>query len=357
MSLSSVVLDMALYGFLGAFTTQTMGFPFVVMTLLWFYNTTIAVYRNEPVSETDSTAALIVRLNFTTAAAFVPAAFLGLLFAFVFQFAPLVRWELWHVPRFKMRNNPVWVSQGRFSYFALGGCAAVIGFNFLACRFVPEVSAETSLLIGFVLMLLGLLTVVKVTWSWYSSPNPSENLDGLMAYAIAFLAATPVAYDFLLGIRPFQHIAFHLVLILGCFSSAWFHYTFFRNLTPEKNALIKSDVRADPSQSSARRIFWRWFTTWLVLAILYIVGGIVDELTVTNDSASGDVESVAIVVFFAIAFLFVVGVISGGCRWWSPFYSEWSTAPDEVVGDDTPTDTRKKPVVQTGNLFDFLRTA
>jgi len=339
MVLAAVVMELFLYGFLGAYLTHSFGFPFTIFTILWFYNTVIAIHRNDPFNEADGAAALIIDLNFTTPISFVFGVACGLIYAWAFQFVPRLRWEFWTVGwrlvdapltganANELRRVPVFVFDTLFTWFGLAAALAGVAGNFLLGNYQPEVSSSMSLALGIVGIVLGAGGALYILFRWYTSDQPSDWLTFLYALAIIFYMLTPAVYDFLLSIRPFQQVLFHIALLLVTIVFAVLNVNYFSRRNERELALLANDVRAAPSQTTKGRIWAYWFTLYLPIFVVYLAGGITGELTLTTvngkDERIGDLDSVAVVVFLTAVVVALIGLVIGYFRWRSPDKADW----------------------------------
>lgn len=342
MVLSSVVPEMALYGFLGAYLTGTLGFPFVVMSLLWFYNTVIAIHRNDTLPP-GGVSELIIDLNFVTPSSFLLGVALGLIYLWAFQLVPLLRFEFFDVgwPRRSTTpaaRTPLFVFDTRFTWFVLAGSLAGISGNFVLGNFGPEVSRGVALAIGIIGLVVGVGTILYLFYRWFSSEQPSENLDGIFALALVFIMVTPAIYDYMVlgGLRPWQLPVFLVVLFVVVLVFWLWHSWFLSNRSAEEQQLLLADVRGHSSQSSKGRIFLRWAVLYINLFIIYLVGGLVDNSTAVPVPGAhyeaGNVRTVATVVFLTCLVLAIIGLIIGYVRWRSDAWRDyWVTRSDEQL--------------------------
>ncbi len=357
MVLAGVVPELAYYGLLGAFFTHTIGFPFTLLALLWFYNTVIAVHRNDPFAPAD----LVIALNFTTPSIFPLGVALGLLYAWLLRTAPLLRWELWRVRRRPDTDglfaDIVFYYQGTVTLIALAAALAAVGVNFLRDKFEPEVSSGASTAIGVAALVLGVGAALLLLARLALSNVPGDRLDFGFTVALALYMILPATYDYLVRYRPLQILAFQVALALVTLLVTATHVAYARRLgaQPETLLALRSDPRVAPSQLSMRSIVLRWFTLWLLSAIIYFVGGIADDSTALFDEGKqmkiGDVESVAIVVLFTTLVLIAFGALIGICIWRTPEQEaaeQWQW--DSVGGDlaDTPIALDEDYVIRAG---------
>lgn len=341
MVLSSVVPEMALYGFLGAYLTGTVGFPFTIMALLWFYNTVIAIHRNDTLPP-GGVSDLIIDLNFVTPSSFLLGVALGIIYLWAFQLVPLLRFEFFDVgwPRRSTpaTRTPLFVFDTRFTWFVLAGAVAGISGNFVLGNFEPEVSHTLSLVIGIIGLVVGVGTAIYLLYRWFSSDQPSENLDGIFALALVFIMVTPAVYDYMVlgGLRPWQLPVFLVVLFVVVLVFWLWHVRYINRRTPDELLLLKADVRAHPSQSDPGRIFLRWAVLYVNLFVIYLVGGLVDNHTAVpvpgHNYEAGNARTVATVVFLTCLILALIGLIIGYVRWRSDTWrGYWVTRSDEQL--------------------------
>jgi len=363
MLLSSVVLTLALYGFVGAYFTGSLGFSFVVIGLLWFFNTVVAAYRSAIFDPNVDPSALIVDVNFATPIAFVLGSALGLLYLWALQLVPLLRFELFDVgwPSDSARSaarTPLFVFDTRFTWFALAGVVAGTAGNFLRGAFEPEVGHTVSLVLGVAALVLALGAMLYLLYLWFSSAQPSENLDGVFALALVFLAVTPAVYNYMVlaNLRPWSLVVFLLVLLVVVVAFwRWHVYVLHSGNDDERALLLANDVRAHESQASKGRIFTRWATLYLVLLLLYLVGGIVDNATAivvgTDTYESGNVRTVIVFVFLTALTLAIVGALLGCLRWRrAPWSRYWVWRAEERAGAPLlPQTSGARPAMRTSS--------
>jgi len=391
MVLSGVVPEILYFNFLGAWFTHSIWFPLGVTTVLWFMNTVIAIHRNDPFKEAadaevvsaafqsvlagasvdeavagaakalavaDSAADLIITLNFRTPATALLGVLLGLTVAWTFQLAPLLDPEPWSV-RARTSDesgDPVWVFNFSFVRFVLGGLAAAVGGNFVLGNFQPEVSQAWSLALGSALLVFGLLLIVYTLLRWFKSDQPSDWLNFGYALALAVLMVLPAIYDYLLGIRPYQGLLFQLALLLTSIVIALLTLRFFRNLSPQATTtLAQTDIRYTPTSG---RIWTRWLSLWAPLAIVYAVGWLRDETTLTvvdgKDKRIGDVVQVLLAVSLTAVVLELIFLTWGYLRWRQPRYADrWVNDEDQLaayplLNNNNNNDAERGNSVQTG---------
>lgn len=340
MSLTALVPEMALYGFVGAYASHTIGLPITAVFILWFLTASIASHRNDPLDTT--TADLIIALNFKVPISLLFGIGLGLIYAWAFRFVPLVQWEFWTVSwRFLPPDAPpsvtddhvgrnrttVFVFNSLFTFYTLAVIVAAVGVFFLLGRFEPEVSSTVSLGIGFFALLVGGGVALYILFRWFVSDSPSDLLNFMFALAISFIALTPALYDFLLSFRPFNQVVFHIGLIVVLVAVAYFHWQFFASVDARTNLLLANDLRAAPSQTGLWSIGLRWFILWLIVALIYVAAGVTDELTFSAAAGTGDLNTVLIVVFVVFLLLAFVGIAYGVWAWFAgDAYSSYSRA-------------------------------
>lgn len=355
MVLSSVVPEMALYGFLGAYFTGSIGFPFTIMAILWFYNTVIAIHRNDPLPP-GGVAQLIIDLNFVTPISFVLGVALGIIYLWAFQLVPLLRFELFDVgwPQRTDRGprTPLFVFDTRFTFFVLAGALAGVAGNFVRGSFEPEVSHGVSLAIGIIGLIVGVGGALYLLVRWFTSDQPSENLDGIFALALAVIMTTPAIYDYMVlgDLRPWQLWVFLAALLLVVVVFWIWHWAFLARRSQRDNKLLLVDVRAHRSQRKPDRIALRWFLLYANIFVIYLVGGLIDNATAvpapSGDYEAGNVAAVATYVFLTILVLGTIGLIVGYVRWrqdkWSSY---WTVRRDEAVTsfNDAPLFSKAAP--------------
>jgi len=351
--LSGVVPEIALFVHLGTHLTQSFWFVAALIMYIWYANTVVAVHRNDRFDEADGPAGLIILLNFVTPSPVLLASFTGLLYARAFQLAPLLDPELWRVyRRYDARDDndgaasrqPIWVFDSSFWRFAFGAIAAAVGGNFVLLNFTPEVSQAASIGIGVFLLVFGLGLIIYTTYRWLQSPLPSDWLTALSAYLLALYAIAPVFYDFLLAFRPFQGIALQAYLVavtfVAVYSSRALHASVQRD--DDKRAAVRGDVRFTRLDATAGRQWTRWATVWLPIAIVYIVGQIVDNQTLEEnngqDKLAGDAVQVALWVALTQIVLIVVALIIDALRWRQPQYASLKIQGEQPLGAVLGTD-------------------
>lgn len=382
MVLSGVVPELFYFNFLGAWFTHSPWFGLGVTLVLWVINTIVAVHRNDeigtveggpaslatPLFVAESTADLIITLNFRVTVASVVGTVVGLTVAWAFQLPPLLDPQLWHVrkrlsailpqpPPFgdfaqaPELTSPVWAFNFSFPRFAVGGVTAGIGANFLIGFFQPEVSPGTSTVIGVSLLAFGLALAIYTLIRWYKSDQPSDWLNFGYALALVFLMILPAIYDYGLEIRPNQGWLFQLGLAIVVIVIALLSVRFFKKLEPAARAdLAQRDPRYSPDETTTSRIWGRWLSLWLPLAIIYLVGWLRDEMTAQpvpgqpDKPTQGDVTQVLLAISLTAIVLEALFLLWGFFRWRTDKrVVQWITDEDLLDDGDYIVVSRQSP--------------
>lgn len=319
MSLNALVPAMAVYGFIGAYYTHSIGFPATILVLLWYMTIVVATYRDE------IAAALLITLNLKLPLVLLVGVLLGFIYAWALRFVPLLRWEPWTVgwrmlpptappaasddPVGSNGRTVVFVRDGAFTWFALSAVAIVAGIYFIAGSFEPEVSGTLSLVIGMLLAVIGITTLLYAFFRWWRADHPSYWLDAIFALSLLFLALVPLLYSSVFTNRALALLLFYGGLTLVVVLSAAAHIRFFWYTEARLQMLLANDVRAAPSQAGTARILLRWLTLWLVVAALYIAA------TTADSFSGGNFDTVFLTTLIVALLLALLGLLIGFVQW------------------------------------------
>lgn len=384
--LSGVVPELWFYGFLGAYFTHSLWFSLGVAAILWWMNTVVAVHRNDqflPTSQLDalskaviaiadgssiedaakamqsevfdSAADMIVALNLLTPVSILFGVVLGLTVVWALQLPPLLNVELWQLRAQQNLDSvngknryqpPVWFINTSVPRFVLGSITAAVAVNFLLRRFEPLITRGASVGVGILLLVIGLSTALYTLFRWYTSERPADWLNYGYAFALVFLMLTPIAYDFLLSIRPNQGWIFQLVLLAVVVATVIVSVRFFARVqtNPLLSQALVTDIRANDEETRTPRQRARWFVLWLPVAVVYLVAWIRDEQTQEpipgTRATAGSIGQVLVVVIVASSIFTIIFAFVGISRWQTQRYALWQNN-DSVRAPTLPKTVRE----------------
>jgi hypothetical protein len=328
--MSAFVPAFALIGFTLAMFTNTLGAPATIgLLLIW-----------------------IMSLDAKTSLSLAFGTVLGLLYAWAFRLAPLLRWELWrggwrilpHQAPGATVDDPVgsgrvmvFVFDPRPTLYLLSATVAWAGAFFL----FNEIATLFS---GVALLLLGVGAAVYILFTWYTSESPSHWLTAGFSLAATAILLTPLLYTVNFETRFVNQVLFHIVLLLLVVLIAVLHVRWLTLASSPSRQSLANDTRAAPSQTSAWRVALRWILVWLVLAVLYLAAGIAD---VWRD---GSVDIIVRTVFVTSLVLGAIAFAVGSFFWWrdSSYAYYTISSVDDAAGvaaavDEEAPDERASP--------------
>lgn len=376
MSLAALIPHLLFAGFIGAYFTHSLWFSLAVAALLWWLAGTVALHRNDQVVQIDnvvaalsavlesaspidalaaplqqvfnSSAELIVALNFTTPVSILFGIALGLSAVWAFQLPPLLSIEMWSLRKID-ETQSVWFYHFSIPRFLLGAIAAILAGFFLRGHFQLILSANASLAVGLFVLVIGLALMIFSLMQWLRSTQPSHRLN--LGYALALLAFTllPFLYTFFESIRPFQGWLFHIGFIILTCITIFLSIRYYNGIDAERQLALSYDVRYTLHEARPWRQIERWLVLYLPLALIYLVAWIRDEQTQApvvpgSDETAGDIVQVLLAVALTALLLNACVCACGFVRWHKPDnVTRWQAEFGESVPEPELPTTAAKP--------------
>lgn len=377
MILSAAVLVLFLYGYVAVYFTHSQWFAIGFAAVLWWLHALSFLHRNEintdevreqsvqrlmhavnavangtaladaagaavrPLQQgelinAEGLTQALVRISFIVPSTIILGAVLAGFVVWSFQLVPLLDPVPWHVLRRATAGHedvyrePVWLFNPSTLRFLNGFLLFFTGLNFLVGSFGAAVSGSIALALGVLFFIIGAALLVYTLLRWYKSDRPSDWFN--FGYAIAFVAFILVSHVYidLINIRPHQGWLFQLALFALVLIVILLSWRAFSRLTEESREKLAYDPRYSVATARPMRQLMRWLAFWVPLALVFIVGWIVDERT----------QNAGQVFLFLVLSTIVFGAIIlawGYWRWMQPAYATQRIFQEDMLDYYTPT--------------------
>lgn len=277
----------------------------------------------------------LVRISFIVPSTLILGATLAGFVVWSFQLAPLLDPVPYHVVRRAVPDQPdvyrepVWIFNGSTVRFLNGFLLFFTGLNFLFGTFGAAVSRSAGIALGILFFAAGASLVFYTLFRWYKSNLPSDWFN--FGYALAFVAfiLSSHLYIDLIAYRPHQGWIFEAVLFFLVVLVVLLSWRFFSRLSEAERDALAYDPRYSIATARPMRQLMRWLAFWLPLALVFLVGWIVDERT----------QNAGQVFLFLVLATVVFGsiiLIWGTWRWRQPAYAEQRISTEDRLDYYTP---------------------